>query len=58
MSDNLHHLVDPRSGQNTNQVLGAFVESSDGMIADGYATALCVLGLEEAFNLLSSGEVE
>lgn len=53
-----HHLVDPKSGASATDVLGAFVESRDGMRADAYATALCVLPFERAALLLGSGEVE
>lgn len=53
-----HHLVDPRSGVSPREVLGAFVSSPDGMVTDGFATALCVLGLEESYNLLTSGKIE
>lgn len=53
-----HHLVDPKRGASATDVLGAFVESSDGMLADAYATALCVLPFEKAAALLASGAVE
>ena len=53
-----HHLVDARAGASARDVLGSFVEARDGMLADAFATALCVVTFEKARELLSAGRVE
>lgn len=47
-----HHLLDAHSGKPASEVIASFVESDRGMIADGYATALCVCPLEMSLRLL------
>lgn len=48
------HVIDPRTGQPCDDVLGASVVASDTATADALSTALCVLGPEQGLKLLAS----
>ena len=41
--DGLHHIVDPRSGEPTRNVIAGWVVADTAMVADGLATALFFL---------------
>lgn len=47
------HIVDPRTGQPCNGVLGASVVAADTATADALATLLCVLGPKDGLALLA-----
>ncbi len=38
-----HHLINPHTGESSVEVIASYIEADDGMIADGYATTLCVM---------------
>jgi len=46
--ERMHHVLDPRTGQPAAGASSATVVSVDGAVADGLATALLVLGPDEA----------
>lgn len=46
------HILDPRTGQPCDDVLGASVVAANATTADALATAVCVLGPQEGFALL------
>ena len=47
-----HHILDPKTGRpSASDVIAATVVSSDGMMADAFATAAVVLGTEKALTL-------
>jgi thiamine biosynthesis lipoprotein len=49
------HLIDPRSGQPVSNALRSVsVRAEDCAVADGWATACCVLGLEAGMALIES----
>lgn len=48
-----HHLVDPRKGEPAMDMLAVYTQSSSALLADSYATALFVLGFEEAKSVLA-----
>ena len=53
------HIIDPRTGYTAkHNLLSASVFATDCMTADAYATALMVLGLEEAKKLVEKEEIE
>jgi len=53
-----HHILDPKTGAPaTSDVISATVISSDGMMADAYATAAVVLGSEKALALFERSNV-
>jgi len=47
------HILDPRTGQPVEEVLGATVVAKDAATADALATALCVLGPAEGLKLVA-----
>jgi FAD:protein FMN transferase len=47
-----HHLIDPHTGESAREVVASYIEASDGMIADGYATTLCVMPWQLACDML------
>ncbi len=49
---NRHHLVDPRKVEPAMNMLAVYTQSSSALLSDSYATALFVLGFEEAKSLL------
>ena len=49
------HLIDPRNGQSVSNALRSVsVRAEDCAVADGWATACCVLGLEAGMALIES----
>ena len=53
-----HHILDPKTGYPAaSDVISATVISSDGMMADAYATAAVVLGTEKALALFENSNV-
>ena len=48
------HIIDPRNGQPTNAWPSVTVVAADAMTADGWATALSVLGPDDGLKLISS----
>jgi FAD:protein FMN transferase len=48
------HLLDPRTGEPLTNGLGISVVAADAMLADGLATAICVLGKEHAQQIAES----
>lgn len=52
------HILDPRTGQPCDGVLGASVLAADTATADALATALCVLGVERGMPLLVQHHAE
>jgi thiamine biosynthesis lipoprotein len=53
-----HHIVDPRSGEATRDVISATVVAPLAMVADGLATAAFVLGPQRGIALLERHGVE
>ena len=53
-----HHLIDARTRVPSREVIASFVEADRGMVADGYATLLCVCPLAQSREILLSGVVE
>lgn len=53
-----HHLIDAKTGESTNHCIATYIESDDGMRADGYATACFVVPLDRALGLLESESIE
>ena len=54
----VHHLIDGHTRTPASDVIGSYVESDHGMVADGYATLLCVCPLAQSIDILRSGEIE
>lgn len=53
------HLIDPRTGRPTRDITGAVTVGADRcVVADAWATALCVASKEEARHLAEHAEVE
>ena len=53
-----HHILDPETGYPaTSDVISATVISTDGMMADAFATAAVVLGSEKALDLFAKSNV-
>lgn len=50
------HIIDPRTGYPTNTFASVSVLSKDPVISDSYATAIFVMGLDEAIKFLDSQE--
>jgi thiamine biosynthesis lipoprotein len=48
------HILDPRTGAPLTNSVGFSVVAADAMIADGLATALCVLGKDRAQQISES----
>ncbi len=53
-----HHLVDPRTGEPAQNMLGVYTQAPSALLADAYSTALFVLGFERAVELIPSLPVE
>ena len=53
-SGRFHHIFDPHSGESANRVLNAAVIGPRATVADGLATALCVVGEAQAPKLLAA----
>lgn len=54
---NHHHLIDPHTGLSAQEVIASYVEvqgqrEGGAMIADAYATTLCVMPWEHASKML------
>ncbi len=49
---NHHHLIDPHTWISATEVVASYVEGDSGMIADAYATTLCVMSWKSACKLL------
>lgn len=53
------HIVDPRTGYTaTHNLLSASVVAEDCMVADAFATAFMVLGLEDSKKIIDKEEIE
>jgi len=48
----LHHLIDPKTGKSADEMMAVFVQAKSGIIADVYATAFFVAGIEKSKNIL------
>lgn len=51
-----HHLIDPHTGLSANQVVASYIEvqgqePSGAMIADAYATTICVMPWDSAIEI-------
>lgn len=57
-SDGEHHIIDPRTGEATRDVISATVVAPLAMVADGLATAAFVLGPQRGIALLERHGVE
>lgn len=53
---NHHHLINPKTGESSDEVLATFIEWPSGILVDSYATALCVMPFESACELLFQHE--
>lgn len=51
---NHHHLIDPHTGESAWDVVASYVEGTSGMMTDGYATTLCVMPWELAYETLQN----
>lgn len=49
-----HHIIDPTRGYSPPELASATVVAPTGMSADGYATALMVLGVEKGWEIMES----
>lgn len=49
---NHHHLINPHREASAESVLATYIEAERGIVADGYATTLCVMEFEIACKLL------
>ena len=54
--DHHHHLIDPHTGESAREVVASYIEvsgdqESGGMIADAYATTLCVMPWDYAIEM-------
>lgn len=38
-----HHLIDPKTGESSHEVVATFIEWPSGILVDSFATALCVM---------------
>lgn len=47
-----HHLIDPHTGESSRAVIASYIVWDSGMVADSYATALCVMPWERACRCL------
>ena len=47
-----HHLIDPKTGYSSTEVIATFIEGSSGILTDSYATALSVMPWERAIDTL------
>ncbi|HEY6341805.1 MAG TPA: FAD:protein FMN transferase [Bryobacteraceae bacterium] len=56
--DGQHHILDPRTGENPDDIASVTVIASGAMLADGLATAVFVLGPVHGIQLLSRLAVE
>jgi thiamine biosynthesis lipoprotein len=56
--DGAHHIIDPRTGTPTDEILSATVSAPLAMVADGLGTAAFVLGAERGIALLERHGVE
>ena len=52
-----HHLLDARSGLPARDIIASFVEAESGMVADGYATLLCVCPRDRSIALLHESPI-
>jgi len=53
-----HHLVNPKTGEPAKDMMAVYTQSSSVMEADAYATALFVMGYEQAKDSLEKFPVE
>jgi thiamine biosynthesis lipoprotein len=58
MGNNLHHIIDARTGTTATQLASATVVAPNAMLADALATAAFVLGPHEGLRLLERQNVE
>lgn len=49
-----HHIVDPQRGHSSPELASVTILATSGMLADGYATAVMVLGLDRGKQLIES----
>jgi len=49
-----HHILDPRAGYSTSDIISVSVIAPHGFIADGLSTGIFVIGIEEGIKLLES----
>ncbi len=56
--NNKHHLVSPSAKMPANNMLAVYTQADSGILADGYATALFVMGFEKAKKLLPKIKIE
>ena len=56
---NHHHLINPHTQSSAHDVIATYIESNKWIVADGYATALCVMDFETAKKfLIESPDIE
>lgn len=55
---NVHHLIEPSTQTPANNMIATYVQSKNGIDADAYATALFVLGFEDAKIIASKLDIE
>ncbi len=48
-----HHLINPKTGESATEVVASYIEGDSWMTVDGYATTLCVMPWEFAFETLT-----